>query len=221
MRPPLHPSAGPKPLRGFPFDFEVAFAVSVSGAIIAALAATWLAPASLVSWAQPFAIAAVLAAGFAWRPAAGLLAFAIFILGYDTLAIYLGEAIKRTDEVTIPAIVLVALVRLQPWRTWQWSPLREGGLALLIFAGIVSSLINDVPLQIWAPALALIAKPIAVLYVAMWLPVDRHTFVSGARIVLSAVPGIAGDRAGPLSARRWNGTIRQLDEPPRLQPHLS
>jgi hypothetical protein len=162
---------------------EVAFAASLGAAILVALLASPFQDA-LRGFAQPIAVAAVLAAAFVIRPVSGLLALVIFILGYDTVAIYVGDAVKRTDELAIPAIAAIALLRYRPWQGWRWSLLRDGGIALFVAAGLAASLLNAVPITVWAVALVLVTKPIVVFYVAMWTPIDRSAFLAAARVVL-------------------------------------
>jgi hypothetical protein len=174
--------------RGILGSFELTFLVIIALALAVAVATSpHFLPAGVPRLVQPAATAAVLLVGFAWRPAPGLLAFVIFILVYDTLALpaFTGPTIKRVDEFAIPGLGLVGLARLQPWRTgWRWSWIRDGALGALALIGLVSSLANSVPFTIWVPAAALLFKPFVVLYVASWLPVDRRMIVSGARIIL-------------------------------------
>ena len=162
---------------------EGAFVIALAGALLAAVVT---APFSdlLRGFAQPIAVAAVLAAAFVIRPVSGLLALVFFVLGYDTVALYVGDAVKRTDELAIPAFAAIALLRYRPWRGWRWSLLRDGGIALFVAAGLAASLLNAVPITIWAVALVLVMKPIVVFYVAMWTPIDRSDFVAAARAVL-------------------------------------
>lgn len=164
--------------------FELACALILVAAGIASIAGTQL-PGGVRGIGQPALVAAVLVAGFAWRPAPGLVAFALYILGYDTIANYLGGPIRRVDEIAVPAIVLVALLRLRPWRSHRIAPLRDGAVAVAVLAGIVSSLVAGVPLSVWIPALALLWKTVAIFYVASWLSIDRRTIIGAARVVLT------------------------------------
>jgi hypothetical protein len=173
-----------RPIIGRPISFELAFAIAFGGAILAAVVASAL-PSPVDRYAMPTAAAAVLAGMFVWKPAPALLAFALFVLGYDTLGHYIGEGVKRADEIAVVAIGLIALVRDRPWRTWRPSLLREGGMALFVIAGLAGSLLNGVPITIWAPALALVMKPIVIFYAALWLRVDRTILLSAARVTLA------------------------------------
>lgn len=171
-----------RPLARAASSVEAAFAVTLVGAIAASVLATPFSNA-LGGFAQPMAAAAVLAVAYIVRPVAGLLALVIFVLGYDTLALYVGDAVKRTDELAIPTVAVIALLRYRPWHGWRWSLLRDAGITLFVAAGIAASVLNAVPITIWAPALVLVMKPVVLFYVAMWMPIDRAAFVAAARAV--------------------------------------
>jgi hypothetical protein len=161
----------------------------MASALILATAFAVAIVVSLVGVGPPLALAVAaaipLVLGFAWRPPEGLLAFALFILFYDTTAIYLGASIRRVDELAIPAIGLLALFRCRP-RLREWfNPLREGGVALVVVAAVASSALNSVPLEIWFVSLALLLKVIAIFYIATWIDFQQHHLVGAARILLA------------------------------------
>jgi hypothetical protein len=164
--------------------FEVACLATLGGALAMSLATTAL-PTSLPNVVAPALVAAVLVAGFAWRPAAGLVAFALFILFYDTIAFFLGSPLRRVDEMAVPALVIVALVRLRPWTYVRVEPVRDAAVAVAVALGILSSLVNSVPADIWIPALGLLWKTVAIFYIATWLQIDRRMIIGAARVVLS------------------------------------
>ena len=63
-----------------------------------------------------------------------------------------------------------------------------------VAAGLVGSLVNEVPMTIWAPALVLVLKPIVVFYIAASDPRRPSAFVAAARVVLvigTALPSSA------------------------------
>ncbi len=194
---------------------EGTFVISLGAALLVAILTSGLAQ-TLSSFAQPIAVAAVLTIAFAWRPVSGLLALVIFVLGYDTVALFVGDSVKRTDELAIAAIGAVAFVRYRPWQAWRWSLLREGGIALFVLAGVVGSLLNAVPVTIWAPALALVMKPIAVFYIAMWLPIERRAFLGAARVVL--VIGAVVAVLGLIEAIDPAGFQRAIGLPEHVRP---
>lgn len=165
-------------------SFEVTCLLIVGAALVASSVGAALPPAARPI-GQPLLVAAVLVAGFAWRPTPGLLAFALYMLFYDTTAWYAGAGIRRVDEFSVPGIVVVALVRLRPWGYARVEPIRDGAVAVVVAVGILASLINAVPLTVWLPALFLFWKTVAIFYVASWLPIDRRALAGAARVVLS------------------------------------
>jgi hypothetical protein len=196
--------------RRLPIDTEAAFALIFLAALAAAVIAPAIANYRLEPYVHPAAVAIILAAGFAWRPVAGLLAFAVFVLVYETVAVYVGGSVKRADELAIPLLVLIGLVRYRPWRTWEWSWLRDGGLALFVVAGLASSLLNEVPLAIWPIAFALLVKPIVAFYLAMWVQPDRREMLGVARVLLVvgvvvAVPAVAIEAFGQAAFQQALG----------------
>ena len=196
-------------------SFEITFLIGFIGALALAFLASLL-PSPLDTYAMPVVAAVWLSATFAWRPAAGLLAFAIFVLGYDTIGFYIGGGIKRVDELAVIAIGAVALITLQPWRTWRWSLLRDGGIALFVAAGVIASILNGVPITIWAPALVLVMKPIVVFYVAMWLQLDRATLAAAARVTLAV--GVVVALLGLIEAIDPGGFQRAIGLPEWVRP---
>ncbi len=127
--------------------------------------------------------AIVVVAYFAWK-AEALLSFALFVLFYETLVRWMGVNVKQVDEIAVPALVLVAGVpALLRWREWFWWP-RDVSLALAVLAGLVSTLVAEVPFQVWLPALVLIGKGIAFFYVAMWTGAREWEVRAGMVVVL-------------------------------------
>ena len=198
-------------------------ASSVEGVFVLALAAALIVSAltsglqdALSGFAQPIAVTAVLAVAFVVRPVSGLLALVIFVLGYDTVALYVGDDVKRTDELAIPTLAAIALLRYRPWQGWRWSILREGGMVAFVAVGLAGSLVNEVPITIWAPALVLVMKPIVVFYIAAWIPVDRSAFLAAARVVL--VIGTAVAILGLIEAINPGAFQRAIGLPEWVRP---
>ena len=110
--------------------------------------------------APPIVAAAIVIIGFIWWRAESLLAFALFVLFYDTLALYMSGPVRRFDEMAVPGLALVAvwgaLPRIREW--WYWP--RDAAFALVVAIGIASSLANHVPLTIWGIQLVLVVKAI-------------------------------------------------------------
>lgn len=106
-------------------------------------------------------VAALIVAGLFWvRPPEGLLAFGLFSLLADTLEHWMGFDVLLFDELGLLLLIGVAAAarRLHLHRLRMgWL---EGGLLLLIGAGIASSLVQSVPLATWLAGLFLLLKGI-------------------------------------------------------------
>jgi hypothetical protein len=142
------------------------------------LAAAWLAAVYSVSLLAPTTIRnpamlgtgfAVLTIAFVRLPKPTLIAFALIILFYDSISLWLGAgAIEQMDEVIVPALFVISLWRLKPWRQGVFEALRDGAVLLALGLGVLSSLDNEVPLEIWLLSLLLMAKVLAFLHVVLW-----------------------------------------------------
>ncbi len=116
----------------------------------------------------PATAAAILVLTFLRRPAEALLGLALFVLFYDTIALRLGNPIKQVDEIAVGLMLVVAFVRAAPiWRDWVWWP-REVAVVAALGFGLLSSVAAGVPITTWLPALVLVGKGIAFLYIVMW-----------------------------------------------------
>jgi len=128
--------------------------------------------------------AATIVIAFVWWRVEALLAFALFVLFYDTLALYMGGPVRRFDEMTVPALALVAvwgaLPRIREW--WSWP--RDGAVAAIVLVGVVSSLVHRVPLDVWSIQLVLLVKAIVLFYVALWTSARAFQVAAGMKIVL-------------------------------------
>jgi len=113
--------------------------------------------------------AILMALAYLWMPKPALLGFALFILFYDTLARWFGATVRSYDEAVLPVLVLLALWRTKPWRNRTWvEPVRDGAILLVVVLGIVASLVNSVPANIWILGLLLMLKGIVFLYMVLW-----------------------------------------------------
>ncbi len=120
-------------------------------------------PSALVAGAA-FVLVAYLRA-----PKPALLAFALFVLFYDTLARWLGPSIRTFDEAALPGLLLASLWRTKPWRRRElFEPVREGAMLVVVALAVVSSLLNGVPASTWVLGLLLMLKGIAFLYLVLW-----------------------------------------------------
>jgi hypothetical protein len=142
-------------------------------------------PGGLLRYLIPGSAAAILALAYLRRPAEALLAMALFILFYDTLAIQVGPSLTRVDELAVPLIALTAFARAwRRWRDWVW-PVREIALAAAFALGMLSSLIGHVPLTTWVPAMVLVAKPIAFFYAVLWTGFNTTEIRAAMRVTLA------------------------------------
>ncbi|HEY7525585.1 MAG TPA: hypothetical protein VIA82_01990 [Candidatus Limnocylindria bacterium] len=128
--------------------------------------------------------AAIVIVAFVWWRVEALLAFALFVLFYDTLALYMGGPVRRFDEMTVPGLALIAawsaLPRIRRW--WSWP--REGAVAAFVLIGVASSLVNHVPFLTWGIQLVLLVKAIVFFYVALWTSARTFQVAAGMKIVL-------------------------------------
>jgi hypothetical protein len=141
-------------------------------------------PAILISGAIIVALA------YLWLPKPALLAFALFILFYDTFARWFGATVRSYDEAVLPGLLLLAMWRTKPWRDRAWiEPVRDGAILLVVVFGIVASLLNGVPANIWILGLLLMLKGIVFLYLVLWHHFDDRD-VRQASVAVLAV-GVA------------------------------
>jgi O-Antigen ligase len=125
-------------------------------------------PSGPLAYLIPATAALVVLAAYLWRPAEALLAFVLFAVLIDTVAVHVGPQLKQADDVSVILLFPVAFVRVVPsWRAWSSLP-REVAIGALVVIGILSSLFAGVPINIWVPALYLLLKGIAFLYVVTW-----------------------------------------------------
>jgi hypothetical protein len=167
--------------RGFLLRFALLAALLLLAPWLAHTVAPTVGP---MRFAAPVVAAGLVVAAFLWRPREALLAFALFVLFYDTLELYMGSQIKRFDEMTVPFLALIAFWRAaSAWRTWWWLP-REAALLVVVLAGIASSLLQGVPLEIWGIQLILVVKAIVIFYVGLWVAARTFEIAAGMKIVL-------------------------------------
>jgi hypothetical protein len=171
-------------------DTQRGFVLRFALLAVLLLVAPWLAHVAagndgMMRYASPAVAATLIVAAFLWRPREALLAFALFVLFYDTLELYMGSPVKRFDEMTVPFLAVIAIWRAFPgWRRWFWWP-RELALLVVVLAGIASSLVVRVPLEIWGIQLILLVKAIGIFYVGLWISARTFEVAAGMKIVLA------------------------------------
>lgn len=159
--------------------------IGLFGVLVAVVAVTSLAlPANVRGPATIVASAAVVLLCYLRVPKPTLLAFALFVLFYDTLARWLGPSVRNVDEAVIPCLVLLSLWRTRPWQRGLIEPLRDGGMAVVVALAVVASLVNAVPVNVWLIGLLLMLKGILFLYVVIWHDWDDRDVRQAAVTVL-------------------------------------
>ena len=118
--------------------------------------------------------------------------FAGYVLFNETIAIYIGDASKRVDELAIPFFFAAAALRSRAWTTHRVTLLREGALGVALGIGVVSSLVNSVPITVWLPALLLLVKGVGIYYVACWLDFTAKDVQRYAVAVLAVAAVVLG-----------------------------
>lgn len=165
--------------------FIVRFALIAALLVFVPWVANILTPnTGMLRFAPLVAAWAIVVIAFLWWRIEALLAFALFVLFVNTLMLYMGSSLRQFDEVTVPALTLIALRWGVHWRRWWWWP-RELALGLALVAGVVSSLVQEVPLDVWGIQLALVVKAIAIFYVALWIGARVYEIAAGMKVVLA------------------------------------
>ncbi|HEX7173447.1 MAG TPA: hypothetical protein VF365_12675 [Candidatus Limnocylindria bacterium] len=163
--------------------------VSVAVAAGAALAVDriGIGPSAIVPLA-----AAIVVAGTYWRwPAEGLLAFGTFSLVADTLEHWLQLDVLLFDEIGLLLLGGVALTAGHLALARVRLGWLEGAILVLAIAGILSSVINGVPIVTWVAGLFLLLKGVAFFELVRFM---RLTSADAERmgIVMLLVAGIIG-----------------------------
>jgi hypothetical protein len=166
---------------------RLAFVAAVVGIAVAAVLASLagsVVPSPTDRIAQPFLAALVIALAYIWRPAPALTAWLVLALFANTWAHYQSPEILHLDEALLPMLVPLALVRHRGVARGITVGFKEVALAVLILAGIVSSLLNAVPPYVYSGALILLLKAIAAFYVASWTILRLEDVELGGLVIL-------------------------------------
>ena len=131
----------------------------------------------------PLSGAVILVVAYTRWPMEALYTLAIYVAFYDSIGIHIPN-IKQIDELSVALILPIALMRSwRLWRTWIWWP-RDLLIAAAIGVGIVSSLVANVPTQVWLPALALAVKALIFFYVVLWSRFETWSLAAAARVTV-------------------------------------
>lgn len=165
-------------------------AATVLGAFLVGLAAHRLLGLGPIG-AAAFA-GTVIAIVLGWRLAEGLSAFAVAALLADSAEYWSGLELRYLDELALVLMVIATIIRHRGRVDLPSIGLREIGVLLLLGAGILSSVLQGVPAEVWVPALALLSKGFAFFYLVLALRVTPDevrtiaaSFVTVAMIVIA------------------------------------
>ena len=121
-----------------------------------------------------------------WRfPKPALLAFALFVLFYDTFAHWLGAPVRSFDEAALPVLMIAGALRTRPWRVKWIDRFRDGAILAVVILGVAASLANGVFLVVWLPALFLMLKGIGFFYLVLWHHFDDRDIRQATLTVLA------------------------------------
>jgi hypothetical protein len=146
--------------------------VAVGSAALGLLTGIAVDALGLGTVAASAAAAIVVAVAYAARPVDGLLGFGLLLLLTETVAFWTGADIRYGDEIGLLLLVATALTVHRRRLVVPRPGWREAALATFLVAGIVSSFVEAVPLEVWVPGLGLLAKGFVFLYLTMSLPVS-------------------------------------------------
>lgn len=195
--------------------------LAVGSAALAFLAAIVVDAMSLGMVAVSVVAAVVIAVAYAVRPVDGLLGFGLMLLLTETVAFWTGVDVRYGDEIGVVLLVVTALVvhrhrLVVPRLGW-----REAALATFFAMGIVSSLVQSVPLHVWLFGLALLAKAFVFLYLVISMPVSVNevrrmsTVALGVALVILGIgaveflaPDLATEVLGVFPYNETRGSIQ-------------
>ena len=171
---------------------SLSVAVCVGGAALAAAAVDRL--LGMAAPYVPLAAALVVGAAFWWRPAAGILAFAIFALLAGTLEHWADLDLLLFDEIGILILLAVAVAggHVRPARPrFGWL---EWSIALLVVAAFASSVSNGVAPVTWLAGIFLLLKAVSFFYLLRSLRFDgvQAERIGSVVLLVAGVIGVLG-----------------------------
>ena len=148
-------------------DIRLPLAIGV--AMVAAMSAVHLlAPASVREPVTAGAGAGLVLLAFVRWPRPTLVMFVLFMILSDSFAAWIGRGADYVDELVVPGLVLIAGLRLRPWRRGMFELVRDGAFAIVVVLALLSSLANGVATSTWLVSIVLLVKGIAFLHVVLW-----------------------------------------------------
>lgn len=146
--------------------------LALGSAALAFVAAIAVDALSLGMVAVSVAAAVVIAVAYAVRPVDGLLGFGVVLLLTETVAYWTGVDVRYGDEIGVLLLVVTALTVHRHRLVIPRPGWREVALATFLVAGIVSSLVQSVPIHVWLFGLALLVKAFVFFYLVVSMPVS-------------------------------------------------
>jgi hypothetical protein len=137
-------------------------------------------------------LASCVVAAVVWlRPTTGIAIFLILAVMTQTLERWLEIDLRYLDESSVLAILAVSTIR-------NWARVRglrpgwqEGALATAVVAGAMASLVNQVPIGVWAPALGLFVKGAVFFYAVSWFAAEIDDLQRVGVLILAFVLTVA------------------------------
>ena len=189
----------------------VSLLLAVGSASLAFLAAFVVDALGLGTVAVSVVAASVIGLAYAMRPVDGLLGFGLMLLLTETVAFWTGVDVRYGDEIGVVVLVVTALTVHRHRLVFPRPGWREAGLATFFVAGIVSSLVQSVPLQVWLFGLVLLAKAFVFFYLVISMPVSvdevRRTSTAGLGVALVIIGIGAVEFLAPDFATRFLGVF--------------
>ena len=181
------------------------FLLSVGSAALAFLAAIAVDAVGLGPVAASATAAVIVATAYALRPVDGLLAFGLLLLLTGTVAFWTGVDVRYGDEIGVVLLVVTALAVHRRRLAFPRPGWRELALGVFFVAGIVSSLVQAVPAEVWILGLALLAKTFVFLYLVMSVRVTSDEVRRMSTVALAVALVILGIGVIELLAPDWRG----------------
>jgi hypothetical protein len=126
----------------------------------------------------------VILAWFTRQPIRAVAGFAAFMLFIDNIAQIFGPDLRFTDEVVVPGMVLITIVRQRSVIPSRIRPVREAAVVVLVIAALASSLVAGVPGPTWLLGMGLLLKGMAVFYAVLMQDVGETDVRWVARLFL-------------------------------------
>lgn len=163
--------------------FAIRFAITSALLLLVPWAISLADPPGMLRYLVPASGALILALVYTRWPMEALFSLAMYVAFYDTIGLHI-RGIKQIDELSVVLILPIALSRTwRLWRAWTWWP-RDLLIGAAIGLGIVSSLVANVEIGVWLPALALAVKAILFFYIVLWSRFEAWAISGAMRVTV-------------------------------------